>query len=78
MKTLFDDDRRILTLRCDRADYGVGLSVERITPYYERGPQAAPELWFAVIDQDGDVVSRVNGRHVVAVEYDKPVADLPF
>jgi len=39
-----------------------------IVPYFESG-QMSPVVWFAVYDQQGEIIMRINGATVYAVGY---------
>jgi hypothetical protein len=72
---IYEDDREILQILVDGQGW---CSADKIVAYREPG-EGAYIAWFAFYNTKGEIISRINSKYVIKVNYrssDKD--DLPF
>lgn len=68
IQTIFEDTRPIKSIHSEHQGYFVGGEISSIDAYHENGEMAAV-LWYAIYDNAGNIIERVNGKFVVSIAY---------
>jgi len=76
MGALLDDQRKIEQIvLADGEIYVSGIGLEQSIRICSVNGEMAPVCWFEILDPDGNVLRRINGKYVTTVVYAVERAD---